>query len=95
MRLLAATQGLTHQNVRFVLTRCAVVAVVILARCHSGVVDYAEAASGLTVLCGGDRDDKIGAAFALVRLLGSSVCVSAANNKPSLTHGASAVTVRH
>ena len=31
----------------------------------SGYVDYTELMSGLTVLCGGDRDDKVRAAFAL------------------------------
>jgi Ca2+-binding EF-hand superfamily protein len=40
---------------------------------HNGIVDFAELASGLSVLCAGDRDEKITAAFALYDTNGDGV----------------------
>ena len=33
---------------------------------NSGVIDFSEMASGLTILCGGDRQTKVEAAFNLL-----------------------------
>ena len=39
----------------------------------NGVVDFTELASGLSVLCGGSRDDKVKAAFSLYDINGANV----------------------